>query len=63
MKIAVGFNQHLTVPSERSLVSETCMELFVGAIYHKDPVRQAKADFSLVLLVPVNQHGSGTGDH
>jgi len=34
-----------------------------GAPCLKDQVRQAKADFSLVLRAPGKQHGSGTGDH
>jgi hypothetical protein len=42
--------KHSIVPSERSLVPETCMELCVGALCIKDQVRQAKADFPLVLV-------------
>ena len=41
--------KHSIVPSERSLEPETCMELRAGALYLKHQVRQAKADFPLVL--------------
>jgi hypothetical protein len=42
--------KHSIVPSERSLVPETCMKLRAGALWLKDQVRQAKADFPLVLV-------------
>jgi hypothetical protein len=42
--------KHSIVPSERSLEPETCIELRAGTLYLKDQVRQAKADFPLVLV-------------
>jgi len=44
-------------------VPKTCVELLLFVILIWDQIRQAKADFQLVLLVPGLKHGSGTGDH
>ena len=42
----------MTAPGAESLVPKTCLELLLFAILIWDQIRQAKADFLLVLLVP-----------
>ena len=44
--------KQLTAPGAESLVPKTCLELPLFAILIWDQIRQAKADFLLVLLMP-----------
>src|SRR5216684_3824621 len=46
------WREQLTAPGAESLVPKTCLELPLFAILIWDQIRQAKADFQLVLLVP-----------
>jgi hypothetical protein len=50
--ISSDLSEQLTAPGAESLVPKTCHELPLFAILISDQIRQTKADFQLVLLVP-----------